>query len=71
MYPAVPWLAVDLPVAVGDMVGIEDAVAFLELVHLGEGVADKRGVDGAVDDRVGDVDALGAEFARHALGRRA
>ena len=68
MHPAVPWLAVDLPVAVGDMVGVEDAVAVLELVHLGEGVADKRGVDGAVDDRVRDVNTLWTEFAGHALG---
>lgn len=43
----------------------------LRLYRLGQGFADEVGVDGAVDDRMGDVDALGPQLARHALGQGA
>jgi hypothetical protein len=46
----------ELPVILGNGVGREDAVAFLERVALGEIVADEGGVDGAVDDDMGDMD---------------
>ncbi len=49
--------------------GSRDAVLLLALVQLGQGFADEVGVDGAVDDRVGDVDALRPQLARHALGQ--
>ncbi|MNQ71950.1 hypothetical protein D3C85_866400 [compost metagenome] len=53
------------------MLGVEDAVLFLALVQLGEAFADKGGVDGAIDDRVGDMDALRTQLAGHALGQGA
>src|SRR3989338_4081312 len=71
MHPAIARLAMDLPVGISDVVWIENTVLILELVQLRKGVADKRGIDGPVDNRVGDMNALVAEFAGHALGQRA
>ena len=58
-------LAMELPVSLGDGIGIKDAVLGFERVALGEIVADEGGVDGAVDQRVRDMDALGR--ARRAM----
>src|SRR6185437_2371606 len=66
MRPGAARLLVEAPIVFGDGVGIEDAVALLQRIALGEIVADEGGVDGAVDDGVRDMDACGAELARHA-----
>src|SRR6516162_3766139 len=50
-------LAVEMPVAAGDGVGREPA--FLGIL-----------ADAAIDDDVGDMDALWSQLARHALGER-
>src|SRR5690606_21205766 len=71
MGPAVPWLAMQLPVLFGDVLRVENAALVFQRVALGEVVADKGGVDGSVDDRVSDMNTLRAEFARHALGQGA
>src|SRR5690606_26474609 len=71
MGPAVPWLAMQLPVLVGDVRRVENAAQVFQRIALGKVVADKGGVDGSVDDRVGDMNALRPEFARHALGQGA
>src|SRR5581483_3448722 len=69
--PGVARLRVQVPVVVGDVLGIEDAVLLLARVGLGEAAADELGVDGAVDHDVGDVDVLRPQLARHALRQRA
>ena len=71
MRPAVARLAVNLPVGVGDMGGVEDAVLLLALIHFWAIIANKGRVDGTVDDRMSDMHALWTEFAGHALGRGA
>lgn len=50
------------------MGGVEDAVLLLALIHFWEIIANKGRVDGAVDDRVRNMNTLRPEFARHALG---
>src|SRR6478752_5425582 len=56
-------LAMEVPVVLGDGVGVEDAVLALGRVALGEVLGDEGRVDRAVDDDVGDMDALGPELA--------
>src|SRR5262245_16273450 len=65
--PGAALLQVELPVDFRYRVGVQDAVLIPQLVSLGEHLADELGVDGAVDDDVRDVDALGPELARHTL----
>jgi hypothetical protein len=69
--PGIARLRVQHPVAVGDVIGIQDAVAVLQRITLGEVAADELGVDGAIDHDVRDVNALRAQLARHRLGQRA
>ena len=64
-------LRVQVPVRVGDGVRAEHAVLALLLLVLGHALVDLIAVDPAVDDAVGDVDALRAEVARHRLRDRA
>src|SRR5262244_2136708 len=58
--PGAARLAVNMEVGFGDGVGIEVVV----------GAAAGR-ADGAIDDEMRDVDVLGRELARHALGQPA
>src|SRR5256885_16533707 len=51
MRPGVARLLVQLPVEVGDVVGIEDAVLLLEGIAIGKVGPDELRVDGAVDHR--------------------
>src|ERR1700686_3243764 len=62
--PRAALVAVQKPIILGDGVGIEDAVALLQRIALGEIVADEGGIDGAVDDGVRDMDAGRPERAR-------
>src|SRR3954453_9512036 len=71
MRPGIARLDVQHPVCIGNMVWVENAVLRFQCVAFREQFADERRVDGAVDDRVRYVDALGSEFARHALCQRA
>ncbi len=70
MRPGVARLHVELPVHLGDMVGVQNPVLLLQSVALGERVANEGGVDRAVDDRMRDMDALRPELPRHALRQR-
>src|SRR5262245_14837054 len=56
--PGALGLAMHLPIAVGDGVG-------------GQPVLLGRLADAAVDDDMADMEALGTQLARHALGQRA
>ena len=69
--PSVARLLVQRPVGVGNMVRVENAVLVFEGVAFGKLGADKFGIDGAVDDGVGHVDAQRPELAGHALGQGA
>jgi hypothetical protein len=60
-------LLVDLPVRFGDRVRAQDAFLILHRIALGKVRAYEFRVDGAVDHRMRHVDALGPEFAGHAL----
>ena len=71
MGPGAARLGVQVPVVVGDVLGVEDAGAVLQRIALGEVLGDEGGVDGTVDDDVRDVDALRPELARQALRQRA
>ena len=51
MGPAVPGLAMDLPVLLGNVLGIENAVLLSERIAFGEIVTDEGRIDGPVDDR--------------------
>src|SRR5262249_18485139 len=64
-------LAVQLPIDLRDRLGIENAATILERRALGKIAADEFSIDGAVDHHVCDVDALGPQLPRHALGQRA
>ena len=57
--PGTARLLVHLTVGLRDGVRVEDAVRVLQRIALGEVGADELGVDGAVDDDMGDMDALG------------
>ncbi len=57
------------PVLVGDVFRIEDAVTVLEGVAVGKVVADKGGVDGAVDHRMGHMNAFRPQLPGQALGQ--
>src|SRR3990172_6844165 len=65
--PGAARLQVELPIALGHLVGVEQGVG----AALGAQAGVALGVDLAVDDHMGDVDALGPELPRHALSQRA
>src|SRR5258708_27933195 len=67
--PGAARLLVQLPVDLGDVVGVEDAVG-TGIVAVGKIRLDPFGVDGAVDHDVGDMDVLGPQLARHRLRQR-
>src|SRR4029077_20222485 len=67
--PGRPLLPVELPVDLGDIVGIEDRVG-PGIVALRKVGLDPFGVDGAVDHDMGDVDVLWPQFAGHRLRQR-
>ena len=67
--PGVAGLLVQHPVSIRDVIRVEDAVLRFEGIAVGEQGADELGVDGAVDDGMGDVYAQRPQFARHALGQ--
>ena len=69
MRPAVTRLGVNRPVLIGNMLRIEDATLIFQRIALGKIVADKSGINRAVDDWVRYMDALRPQFARHALGQ--
>src|SRR5690554_1509701 len=71
MGPAVPGLAMDLPVLLGNVLGIENAVLLPQRIALGKIVTDEGRIDGPVDDRMGHMDAPGPQFPGHALGQGA
>src|SRR5512143_2927383 len=71
MRPGIARLPVQLPIALGNGLRIDDAIALLQSVALRKILADEFGVDGGVDDDVRHVYALRTEFARHALRERA
>ena len=60
-------LAVKHQVAIGDPVRMQHAVRTKALIGIGDRRPGAVAVDGAVDDHMGEVDAAGAKFARHAL----
>src|ERR1017187_9849019 len=62
-------LVVQVPVILGDRVRLEDASIGLLCIALGKVLGDEGRVDRTVDDDVGDVDAPGPDFTRHALGQ--
>src|ERR1019366_8508994 len=63
-------LAVQVPVVLGDRVGLEDTGVGLLCIALGKVLGDEGRVDRTVDDDVGDVDALRPDLACHALRQR-
>src|SRR2546428_10630262 len=65
--PRITRLRVQVPVVLCDVFRVQDAVLLLQRVALGELRANEFRVDGAIDHDVRNVDALGAELARHAL----
>src|SRR3990167_490129 len=67
--PGAAVLAMELPVGLGNVVGVEDGVRS-GVVALGEVGFYPFGVDGAVDHDMGDMDVLGCEFTRHRLRQR-
>src|SRR5690606_41019933 len=67
--PGVPGLAVDLPVLLGDVLGVQYPALFLECITCREVVADEGGIDRTIDDGVGDMDALRTQLTGHALGQ--
>lgn len=69
VYLVVVWLVVDLLVGFGDVFGIEDVVLFFVFVQFGQGFVDEVGVDGVVDDWVGDVDVFWFQFVCYVLGQ--
>src|ERR1017187_1121718 len=70
MRPRVARLQVQLPIAFGDGLGIDDALLLFQGVALRKIVPGELGVDGAVDDDLRHVDAFRAKFTRHALCQR-
>src|SRR5262245_38085828 len=63
-------LPMQLQVDVGNRLRIEDAIARLQGGTLGKIAADEFGVDGAIDDDVGDMQARRPELARQAWRQR-
>jgi hypothetical protein len=61
----------DRPVRVRDVVRLQQPVRRPFLDQVGEALAHERCVDRPVDDDVGDVDSLLAEFTRGRLRERA
>ena len=56
-----------MPVVVGDLVRVENAVDFFPLVPLWEERADEFSVNRAVNNHVCNANVLWTEFARHVL----
>ena len=56
-----------MPVVVGDLVRVENAVDFFQLVPIWEERADEFSANRAVNNHVCSVNVLWTEFARHAL----
>src|SRR5690625_4738644 len=71
MGPGRTRLLMQLPVDLGDMLRIENSALLLELVALGKILTNEAGVDGAIDNRMRHMNALGAELSRHRLRQRA
>jgi len=65
--PCITGLAVEIPVVLGNVLWIENAVLVLGRVLFGEALADKIGIDGTVDYNMGDVNVHRPQFTRHAL----
>src|SRR5581483_1148307 len=64
--PGAALLAMELPIGLGDVVGIEDTVRS-RIVAFREIALDPLCVDRAVDHDMGDMDVLRPELARHRL----
>src|SRR5690606_41553699 len=71
MRPGAARLAMKLPIGFGNVVRIQNAVFFLQCVTFGEVIADKGRVDGTINDRVRDMNALRPKLPRHALRKGA
>src|SRR5690554_8136584 len=67
MRPGAARLAMKLPIGFGNVVGVQYAFFLLQRVTLGEVVADEGRVDGTVNDRMGNVNALRPKLPRKAL----
>ena len=63
--PRIARLVVQVPVVLGNVVGVEDAVLGFQGVALGELGTDEIGVDGTVNHAVRDMHALTERLAKH------
>ena len=71
MGPGAFVLAVQMPVILGDIVRLQNTIHGFEGIAFGEAFPDKGGVDCAVNDDMGDMDALRPQLPREALGEGA
>ena len=60
-----------LPIALGNVLGVQDAVLVFEGVALGKVLGNELGVYRPVNEGVRHMNALGSQFARHALRQSA
>src|SRR5690606_21697223 len=67
--PAIPWLAMQLPILLCDVFRIQNAVLVFPGVHRGKILPDEIRIDGTINNRMGDMYAIGSEFPRHALSK--
>src|ERR671919_1341042 len=65
--PCRPWLAVNLPVDLGDRIDVQHAILAALFDYLRSKCAQALAIDAAVDDHVRDMDTLRSVFSRHAL----
>ncbi len=62
-------MAVQVPIIVGDVFRVQDAVLILGGIFFREIIADEVGVDGAVHHHVGHVNIQRPQLTGHALGQ--
>jgi hypothetical protein len=56
--PRVAWLAVEIPIVLGDVIRIQDAVLIFRRIAVREIAANEFRVDCAIDDDMRDMDVL-------------
>ena len=63
-------LRIEVPVGVGNGVNIQHAVVPFLFFEVGEARIEYRAINAAVNNNVGDVNALRAPISCHSLGQR-
>jgi hypothetical protein len=65
--PRRPWLAVNLPIDLGDRIDVQHAILAALFDDCRSKCAQALAIDATVDDHVRGMDALRSVFARHTL----